>query len=269
MQPPGATGSSPLAALRGVARRFGEQVALAGLDLEVRRGEVLGLLGPNGAGKTTALRILCGLLPPDRGSAAIDGHDVQAEPLEARRRFAFVPDGAPLYANLSARAHLHLVGRLHGMAPEVFEPESERLLEVFGLGERAGDPVGGFSRGMRQKASLACALLPRPPLLILDEPLTGLDAPTTSVIKELLRGWADRGGAVLYTSHLLDVVERVCDRMAILDRGALVAEGSLDELRDRSGEGGTLERVFGALTRASDPREQARRILGSEATAPR
>ena len=258
----GAGSVAPLAELRGATKRFGERTALVGLDLAVRRGEVLGLLGPNGAGKTTALRILCGLLAPDAGSAAIDGHDVRSDPLAARRRFAFVPDGAPLYANLSARAHLWLVGRLHGMPQAALEREAERLLDVLGLAERADDPVGGFSRGMRQKAGIACALLPRPPLLILDEPLSGLDAPTTSMIKELLKGWAERGGAVLYTSHLLDVVERVCDRMAILDRGELVAEGSLDELRRRSGESGTLERVFQAVTHSADPREQAARILG-------
>ena len=140
--------------------------------------------------------------------------------------------------------------------------ESERLLDAFGLSDRAKDPVGVFSRGMRQKAALACALLPKPELLILDEPLTGLDAPTTSVIKALLRAWADRGGAVVYTSHLLDVVERVCDRMAILSQGQLVGLGSLQELRQESGASGSLEEVFGSITRSEDPGTTADRILG-------
>ena len=140
--------------------------------------------------------------------------------------------------------------------------ESDRLLDALDLGARADSPVGGFSRGMRQKTALACALLPRPRLLVLDEPLSGLDAPTTATIKEVLRTWADRGGSVLYTSHLLDVVERVCDRIAVLDNGKLVALGSLETLREQVGSSGTLEEVFRDLTTAEDPAAQALRILG-------
>ena len=255
-------GAGRIAAFEGVSKVFGTVRALESLDLEVRRGEVLGLLGPNGAGKTTALRILCGLLEPSSGRATVGGFDVARNPLEAKRRFAFVPDGAPLYPSLTPRLHLRLVGRLHGLEEGLIRSESDRLLGGLELAERADDPVGEFSRGMRQKAAIACALLPRPELLILDEPLTGLDAPTTSVIKELLRAWAHRGGAVLYTSHLLDVVERVCDRMAILSKGTLVAAGTLPELRSRSGSDGTLEDVFRQVTHAEDPTLAARRILG-------
>jgi ABC-2 type transport system ATP-binding protein len=252
---------APLVRLQGVTQRYGELEALRALDLEVLRGEVFGLLGPNGAGKTTALRILCGLLAPTSGRVEIAGHDLAADPLAARRQFSFVPDGAPLYANLSPRQHLALVGRLHGLDETRIASETARLLEALELAGRADDPVGQFSRGMRQKTALACAILPRPPLLILDEPLDGLDAPTTAMFKEVLRAWADRGGAVLYTSHLLDVVERVCDRMAVLAKGERVAVGSLDELRAQAGRGGTLEQVFGSLTHGADPVLQAQRLL--------
>ena len=252
-----------LAAFEGTTRRFGELVALSSLDLEVREGEVLGLLGPNGAGKTTALRILVGLLTASEGRVLVHGCDVAKNPLEARRHLAYVPDGAPLYANLTARQHLMLVGRLHDARPDGgLEAEAERLLGTLDLADRADDPVGDFSRGMRQKVALACAILPRPSLLVLDEPLSGLDAPTAIVIKELLRAWADRGGSVLYTSHLLDVVERVCDRMAILDHGRLVALGTLEELRRESGRDGTLDEVFRAVTDSADPAAAARAILG-------
>ena len=253
--------AAPIAELTGITHRFGEVTALRDLHLDVRAGEVLGLIGPNGAGKTTALRTLTGLLTPDEGRVRIDGRDLTDDPVEARRRFGFVPDGAPLYANLTPRQHLFLVGRLHGLDEDGLAAEAMRLLESLGLGHRADDPVGGFSRGMRQKAALACAILPRPPLLILDEPLSGLDAPTAAATKAVLRAWADRGGAVLYTSHLLDVVERVCDRIAVLHQGNLKAVGSLDELRAQSREG-TLEEVFGELTQAEDPAEAAKRVLG-------
>lgn len=257
-----------LAELRGVAKTYGERTALHELNLEVLQGEVLGLLGPNGAGKTTAVRILCGLLPPTRGEVRIGGVDLAADPVAARRQISFVPDGAPLYTNLSPRQHLQLVGRLHGMDEARIESESKRLLEALELGPRIDDAIGQFSRGMRQKAALACAILPRPPLLVLDEPLEGLDAPTTAVIKEVLREWARAGGAVLYTSHLLDVVERVCDRMAILAQGRLVALGSLNELRSRSGADGTLEEVFRAVTQAEDPVLKARQVLGLDPARP-
>ena len=252
-----------LAQLEGVSKRFEAVVALEDLTLEIQRGEVLGLLGPNGAGKTTALSILCGLLPPDAGRALVADIDVASDPRGARRHLAWVPDGAPLYAGLSPRQHLRLVGELHALDESEARLETERLLAAFELEERVDSPVGQFSRGMRQKVALCCALLPRPELLVLDEPLSGLDAPTAGVVKEVLRGWAARGGSVIYSSHLLDVVERVCDRMAILDDGRLVACGSLDELRGSDARDASLEQVFGAVTRAEDPATEAARILGN------
>jgi len=249
--------------LAGLTVRYGAATAVEGLDLELFRGEVFGLLGPNGAGKTTTVRALVGLLAPSEGRVEIAGRDLAREPLEARRHLAFVPDGAPLYQNLSPRAHLALTGRLHGLDEDEIRSQGDRLLAALELASRADDPIGDFSHGMRQKAALACALLVRPSLLVLDEPLSGLDATTTAVIKEVLRGWADRGACVLYTSHLLDVVERVCDRMAILDRGRLIALGSLDELRAQAHTAGTLEQVFAALTHSGDAGERARDVLGT------
>ena len=207
-------------------------------------------------------RSICGLITPTTGSVRVGGHEAREHALEVKRRVAFVPDGAPMYLNLSPRQHLSLVGHLHGLDEGEIERESLRWMELLELSDRMDDPVGEFSRGMRQKTALACALLPRPQLLVLDEPLSGLDAPTAATFKELFRAWADRGGAVLYTSHLLDIVERVCDRMAILARGELVGLGTLDELRRSAGEKGTLEQVFAALTHTTDPAARARALLG-------
>jgi len=254
-------GARPSARLEAVTRRFGDVLAVDDLSLEVRRGEVLGLVGPNGAGKTTTVRILTGLLEPTAGRVEIAGQDVSADPLAARRHLGYVPDGAPLYPNLSPRQHLMLVGRLHGDDDARTEAEAVRLLEHLELAGRIDDPVGTFSRGMRQKTALACALLPRPELLVLDEPLGGLDAPSAAMLKAVLRGWADQGGAVLYTSHLLDVVERVCDRVAVLASARLRAVGPLDELRKEAGHDGSLEEVFGALAATEDPEARARAIL--------
>ncbi len=251
-----------LASFSKVSKRYGERLALADFTLAVQAGEVVGLLGPNGAGKTTALRILCGLAAPDEGRVEIGGRDVQREPLQARKNVGYVPDGAPLYSNLTPTEHLQLVGRLHGLAEDAIALESERLLAGLELLGRHCDPVGSFSRGMRQKVAIACALLPRPKLLVLDEPLTGLDTSTAMVIKALMRGWGDRGGAVLVTSHLLEVVERVCDRMAILAQGRMLACGSFEELRTQAGGGSSLDEVFRTLTQSEDPARVADRILG-------
>jgi ABC-2 type transport system ATP-binding protein len=251
-----------LAALSGISKRYGERSALAGFSLAVHAGEVVGLLGTNGAGKTTALRILCGLIEPDEGTVEIGGLDLHRAPIESRRLLGYIPDGAPLYSNLTPSEHLSLVSNLHELEPSHAKAETDRLLEAFELAERRNDPIGGFSRGMRQKVAIACALLPRPPLLVMDEPLTGLDTASALVIKALLRGWAERGGAVLVTSHLLEIVEQVCDRMILLMAGRTLAEGSLSDLRRQAGGGNSLEDVFRSLTRTEDPAKTAARILG-------
>ncbi len=252
----------PIASLSGVSRRFEELVAVDDLTLDVLPGEVLGLVGPNGAGKTTTVRMLCGLLEPSAGEVQIAGTSVSVDPLGARKSLGYVPDGAPLYPNLSPRQHLLLVGRLHGQEDPATLAEATRLLEHLDLAERIDDPVGSFSRGMRQKTALACALLPKPDLLVLDEPLSGLDAPSAAMLKAVLRGWADRGGAVLYTSHLLDVVERVCDRVAVMAQSRLIAVGALDELRASGTGDQSLEEIFQALTSTEDPAARAAAILG-------
>lgn len=250
--------------IRGLRKTYGDLVAVDGLDLDAAEGEVLALLGPNGAGKSTAVKCLVGLLRPDAGELSIAGHDAVREPALARRALSYVPEIARVHDALTPVEYLQLKGRLFDVADAEIAERSDRLLEGFGLADRRDQAMSGFSKGMAQKVSLAGALLPRPRALVLDEPLSGLDVETTMVVKELLREFAARGGAVLYCSHLLDVVETVAHRVAVIDRGRLQAVGTMDELRSGAGEGADarLEELFRKLTHAGDPGARAREILG-------
>ena len=254
--------------IEGLRKTYGDFVAVDGLDLEVRAGEVLALLGPNGAGKSTTVKCLVGLLRPDTGRMTIDGHDVLRSPAQARRALSYVPELARVHDALTPREYLRLKGRLFDMAEDSIEAGTKRLLDGFGIGGRIDDAMVGFSKGMAQKVALAAALLPAPRALVLDEPLSGLDVETTMVVKEVLRTFATRGGAVLYCSHLLDVVESVADRVAVLDQGRLQAVGSLAELRAGTGSGADtrLESLFRTLTHAADPKARAEAILGPAAS---
>ena len=250
--------------LRGLRKTYGDLVALHGLDLDIRAGEILALLGPNGAGKSTAVKCTVGLLRPDGGTVRIDGIDALADPIAAKRRIGYLPELAQLHESLTAREFLLLKGRLFDMDDDTIAAGAARLLHGFDLSDRIDEPMVAFSKGMLQKVSLAGALLTSPRLLVLDEPLSGLDVNTTFVVKEVMREFARRGGAVLHCSHLLDVVEAMAHRVAVLHRGQLLAVGTLDELRQRAGAGsGTdLESVFRVLTQSSDPLATAKAILG-------
>jgi len=222
------------------------------------------LLGPNGAGKTTTLRMVTGLTRPDAGSIHIFGIDALADPLAAKAVTAWLPDEPMLYDKLTPSEYLGFVAGLWRIPPAEAAPEAERLLKWLELWDSRDTRCETFSRGMKQKVALAGALIHRPRLLILDEPLTGLDVNTAMVVKEIMREFAARGGAVLHCSHILDVVENTADRVAVLDQGRLLASGTVAELRTKAGAGAdkNLESVFRTLTHASDPVAQARAILG-------
>jgi len=207
------------------------------------------LLGPNGAGKTTTLRMVTGLTRPDAGSIEIFGVDALANPIGAKAITAWLPDEPMLYDKLSPLEYLAFVAGLWRMDPQVASEEAERLLHWLDLWEQRDTRCEGFSRGMKQKVALAGALIHDPKLLILDEPLTGLDAAMARAVKDALREQVDRGKTVIVTTHILEVAERMADRIGIIGGGKLLAEGTLDELRDRAGtEGMTLEDTFIRLT---------------------
>lgn len=233
--------------VRGLTLRYGTIEAVSALDFEVRPGEILGFLGPNGAGKTSTLRACAGLLRPVAGRIAIAGAALDREPRQARARMGLVPDDPFLYEKLSAREFFDFIGALYDVPAGLASQRAEALIERLALGEVANRLVEGYSLGMRQKVSMIAALLHEPALLMLDEPLTGLDPLGARALKDLLRDHAGRGGGVLVSTHLLDVAERLCDRVVILARGRKLAEGSLDALRGAR-ENATLEEVFLTLT---------------------
>jgi len=215
--------------IRDLVKTYDGFAAVDGLSLSVAAGEIVGLVGPNGAGKTTTLRCLAGILPPTAGRIVVDGHDLQAEPVEARRRLAFVPDEPRLFENLTVMDHMKVIGRIYGVADA---PErSRQLLAALELADRHDAFPAELSRGMKQKLMIGLALLHRPGALILDEPLTGLDPGAIRRMKRTIVEQAQAGAAVLVSSHLLALVQEVCGRVVIVQRGRQVLAGSLTEIR--------------------------------------
>jgi ABC-2 type transport system ATP-binding protein len=234
--------------LEGLTKVF-DKPAVDDLSLTVRAGELYALLGPNGAGKTTTLRMVAGLLKPTSGRIAVFGVDALADPAGAKQLIAWAPDEPMLYDRLTPLEYLEFIGGLWGVPPTEGRARAEHLLKLLGLWEQRSDRCETFSRGMKQKAALAGALVHDPRMLILDEPLTGLDAAVARQVKDLLQARVAGGATVILTTHILEVAERIADRIGIIQRGKLLAEGTLGELRERAGEReGTLEDVFLELT---------------------
>lgn len=240
------TSAAPALRLHGLHKGFGRP-AVDGLDLTVRRGELYALLGPNGAGKTTTLRLITGLLAPDAGTIDVLGVDMLTAPAAAKMKMAYLPDEPLLYAKLKPYEYLEFVAGLWGVRAEVAAPRARELLDWLDLSQHAHELTEGFSRGMKQKLALAGALIHQPELLILDEPLTGLDAAAARQVKDLLLSHVAAGGSVILTTHILEVAERLAQRIGIIRAGQLIAEGTLDQLRQRT-QGGSLEDVFLQLT---------------------
>ena len=246
-------GSHPALSIRGLSKVY-DRPAVDNLDLDVEPGAFYALLGPNGAGKTTTLRMIAGLLPPDAGSIGIFGIDALADPVGARRITAWVPDEPMIYERLTPLEYLELVAGLWQMDRAVAETAARELIEILELGEQANERCESFSKGMRQKVALAGALVHDPKLIILDEPLTGLDAHAARRVKDVLLDRVRDGATVILTTHILEVAERMAQRIGMIRRGRLVAEGTLDDLRTRSGQReSTLEDVFLALVAEGEP----------------
>ncbi len=225
---------------RGVHRRFGSTVAVGSLDLDVPVGSFCGLVGPNGSGKTTTLRIVAGLLRPDAGQVWVAGHDTWADPLAVRRLLGVVPDPLNLFDRLTARELMRHLGQLRALDRDEVARRSDELFLVMDLVDAADQQIGGYSHGMRKKTAIAAALLHRPAVLLLDEPFEGVDPVSAVAVRSMLDRYRAAGGTILFSSHAMDLVDRMCDHVAVMARGGLLASGPIEQLRGT----GRLEDAF-------------------------
>jgi ABC-2 type transport system ATP-binding protein len=229
-------------ALKDVSKTYGDTLALDRISLQVEDGEIYGLIGPNGAGKTTTIKLLVGLLKPSSGQVVVNGFDVQRDALAAKRQLGYIPDEPFLYGRLTPSELMDFKGSLHNMAREGLEKGKEELLQLVGLFDHRHDLIESFSLGMRQRLAISVALLPAPSTIVVDEPLVGLDPVGMRRIKEIFLELANQGRTVFISTHMLHVVEEIADRVGVLNKGKLVAEGTLEGLRQAQDEG--LESIF-------------------------
>ncbi|KSU53113.1 ABC transporter ATP-binding protein [Microbacterium enclense] len=231
MTPPATSDSRPALQLHGLVKAFGGKTAVAGLDLTVPAGSFYGLVGPNGAGKTTTLSMATGLLRPDAGTALVHGVDVWARPVEAKRLIGNLADGVRLFDRLTGEQLVTYTGQMFGLARDEIASRTADLLRIMDLGESAGTPVVDYSAGMTKKIALACALVHAPRLLVLDEPFESVDPVSAANIEDILRQYTASGGTIIVSSHSMDLVQRMCDHVAVIAQGRLLASGTVDEVR--------------------------------------
>lgn len=247
--------------VENLTKYYGDFPAIKEISFEVKKGDVLGFLGPNGAGKTTTIKMIIGLLQPTSGTVFVAGYSVLDQPLQAKATSGYVPDTPHLYQKLSGREMLTFVGDLYGIEKNRVNKRIEELLKLFDLREAGDDTIDSYSHGMRQKIALATALMHDPKVLVLDEPTVGLDPKSARLIKDMLRQMANRGAAVFLSTHILEIAERMCDRIGIINQGRLVAVGTMDELRQMGRGESSLEDIFLSLTGGAEYAEIAE-VLG-------
>lgn len=238
--------------LERVTKRFGELAAISDLCLVVEPGELFAFLGPNGAGKTTTVKLISGLLQPSSGVVRVCRYDLAREPLEAKRRLSYIPDEPFLYGKLTGREFLQFVGRMHRMNGAGLDRQIDELLELFGCSDYADELTENYSHGMKQRVVIVSALLTQPEVIVIDEPMVGLDPRSARLVKDVLRRRARSGVTVFMCTHTLSVAEELADRIGIVERGRLIACGSLEELRRQSHRQGSLEDLYLGFTQAAE-----------------
>jgi ABC-2 type transport system ATP-binding protein len=255
--------SAPLIEASELTKQFGSVKALTGLSFRVMPGEIYGLLGPNGAGKTTAIKVITGLVEPTSGSVTVEGFNPIKNPIEVKSRIGYVAEKPTLYESLSSRDFLEFVASIRKIDQKAANRIITQLADAFGMEKYFDAPIATLSMGMKQKVALIASLVHQPPVLLLDEPLSGLDAKSSRIVKDLLALHTQKGGAVLFSTHIMEVAEHLCTRIGIIYQGKLVAEGTIDQLKSKSGnKSETLENLFLKLTNEETEIADKTRLLG-------
>jgi ABC-2 type transport system ATP-binding protein len=237
---------APIIQIRNLSKSYGSKLVLKHLSLDIYPGQVIGYIGPNGAGKSTTVKILTGLIPEFGGEVLVDGISMQDNPQEIKKRIGYVPENAELYEVLTPMEYLDFIGKLYGLDDNLLQTRAQKLLTAFGLGNNINDRMDTFSKGMKQKVLLISGIIHNPQIIILDEPLSGLDANAVIMVKELIMRLSQEGKTIFYCSHVMDVVEKVSDRILLINKGDIIADGTFESLKQNHSD--TLERVFANLT---------------------
>jgi len=249
-----------IVAIHDLKKSYGSKAVLNGVSLQVKRGEIIGYIGPNGAGKSTTVKILLGIEEGYSGKVEIFGHDISDGNIEYKRKIGYVPEIAEIYDNLTGHEYLTFIGELYGLDFDLAESKAKSLMELFGIGEVYHSRIASYSKGMRQKLLIISSLLHNPELLFFDEPINGLDANSVMVFKEIMAQLAAHGKTIFYSSHIMDVVEKISSRIILLHDGKVAADGTIQELKQQNTEG-SLEQIFNQLTGFSEHKEIGARFV--------
>ena len=252
----------PVITIRNLSKSYGEKKVLNNIDLDIYKGEIIGYIGPNGAGKSTTVKIMLGLVGEYEGEVNIFGQNIQDGNIEYKKKIGYVPETAEVYENLTAREYLTFIGELYGMDYEQANQKGEKLMELFGIKDVYDARLSSYSKGMKQKALIISALINDPDIIFLDEPLSGIDANSVMVFKEVLAELASSGKTIFYSSHIMEVVEKLSNRIILINNGEIVANGNIEELRNTSMEG-SLDKIFNQLTGFNEHEKIAKEIVAT------
>ncbi len=245
----------PVITVRHLHKQYGEKVVLNDINLDIYSGQIIGYIGPNGAGKSTTVKILTGIIQDYSGEVMVNGRPLRDQVLQVKSMIGYIPELAELYDLLTPREYLSFIGKLYHLPDDIIEERSRKMLDSFGLANNMDQRMDSFSKGMRQKVLITSGLLHNPSIVIMDEPLSGLDANAVILIKELLQALKQEGKTIFYCSHMMDVVEKVSDRIMLINNGSIIADGTIDELRQGSGD--SLEQIFSRLTYSGNQVQKA------------